>query len=220
MQTLEHLRQYPIIAILRRLTKSNGQKAIQALYEGGIRTVEITADSEEVETIIKWAKEMYPSMKVGAGTVLTAERAEQLMSAGADFILSPVVNEQVIKKVVTSGCVMIPGAFTPTEILTAHEYGAQIIKVFPAHLLGSKYMKDLSGPLPFVECAPTGGIDAHNIVDYLKAGAVCAGVSSAFAITNEEITEEKKEDIIQRAKAMTNIVNEFQREKYNENNKL
>ncbi|WP_274308210.1 bifunctional 4-hydroxy-2-oxoglutarate aldolase/2-dehydro-3-deoxy-phosphogluconate aldolase [Solibacillus daqui] len=211
MNTLEHLKKYPIIAILRRLTQENCLKAVQALYEGGVRSVEITADSEDIVSTIGEIKKRYPSMKVGAGTVLSIDMAEQLLNCHVDFMLSPVVNKEVIQKVVLNDCIMIPGAFTPTEMLEAYEAGAQVIKVFPAHLLGSKFIKDLSGPLPFIPCAPTGGIDSSNILEYLEAGAYCLGVSSAFPVNGKTIGDLEYQEIVKKALEITMIVNEFQK---------
>lgn len=210
MNTLEHLKRFPIIAILRRLPQENCLKAVQALYEGGVRSVEITADSENIVSTIGEIKRYYPSMKVGAGTVLTVEMAEQLLDCQVDFMLSPVVNKTIIQTVVANDCVMIPGAFTPTEIVEAYEAGAQIIKVFPAHILGSKFIKDLAGPLPFIPCAPTGGIDGSNILDYLEAGAYCLGVSSAFPTNSATIGDHEYQEIVRKAQELTAIVQTFQ----------
>ncbi|MEG0451174.1 MAG: bifunctional 4-hydroxy-2-oxoglutarate aldolase/2-dehydro-3-deoxy-phosphogluconate aldolase [Lysinibacillus sp.] len=212
MNTLEHLKKYPIIAILRRLPQENCLKAVQALYEGGIRSVEITADSDNIVSTIVEIKRRHPSMKVGAGTVLTVEMAEQLLECQVDFMLSPVVNKTIIQTVVAKNCVMIPGAFTPTEMLEAYEAGAQIIKLFPAHLLGSKFIKDLAGPLPFIPCAPTGGIDASNILEYLEAGAYSLGVSSAFPTNSQTIGNHEYHEIVSKAQEITSIVRKFQEE--------
>ncbi|WP_157764791.1 bifunctional 4-hydroxy-2-oxoglutarate aldolase/2-dehydro-3-deoxy-phosphogluconate aldolase [Solibacillus sp. R5-41] len=210
MNTLEHLKKYPIISILRRLPQENCLKAVQALYEGGIRSVEITADSDDILSTIGEIKMRYPSMKVGAGTVLSVDMAEQLLDCRVDFMLSPVVNKTVIQKVVMNNCIMIPGAFTPTEVLEAYEAGAQIIKLFPAHFLGSKFIKDLSGPLPFIPCAPTGGIDSSNILEYLEAGAHCLGVSSAFPTHSKTIGDNEYQEIVRKALEITAIVRKFQ----------
>ncbi|MGN6511807.1 MAG: bifunctional 4-hydroxy-2-oxoglutarate aldolase/2-dehydro-3-deoxy-phosphogluconate aldolase, partial [Chitinophaga sp.] len=132
------------------------------------------------------ANKLGDEMIIGAGTVLDAQTAADAVSAGARFILSPVVKETVITAAKDLGAISIPGAYTATEIYNAYEAGADIIKVFPA--TSPSYIKDLRGPLPHIPLLPIGGITADNIGAYLKAGAIGCGVGSALVNVKQKMT--------------------------------
>jgi len=137
-------------------------------------------------------------MVIGAGTVLDARMAEAAVSAGARFVLSPVVALDVVEAAKALGAVAIPGAYTATEIFTAYQNGADIVKVFPA--TSSAYIKDIAGPLPQIPLLPTGGITPENVSDYKRAGAVGFGVGSALVDTKQPITPRYLEQITERAR--------------------
>jgi 2-dehydro-3-deoxyphosphogluconate aldolase/(4S)-4-hydroxy-2-oxoglutarate aldolase len=126
--------------------------------------------------------------------------------AGARFVFSPVVNIETIKMTKRYGVVSVPGAFTPTEILTAYENGADLIKVFPANLLGPRFFKDVRGPLPHIPLMPTGGIDVSNVGDYIRAGAVAAGAGSTLVDMKQVIDEKYCEKITLKASQFVNEV--------------
>ncbi|MFB5675925.1 bifunctional 4-hydroxy-2-oxoglutarate aldolase/2-dehydro-3-deoxy-phosphogluconate aldolase [Paenibacillus terreus] len=206
MSTLSEILEHKVIAIIRNANPEDVPKIIKALYEGGIKIVEITMNSPKVLSVIeKAADEFGGKVKIGAGTVLDPETARSAILAGAEFILSPTVKVETIKMTKRYGAVSIPGAFTPTEILEAYENGGDIIKVFPA-TLGPGYIKDIRGPLPQIPLLPTGGVGLDNIKDYMAAGAVGFGIGSSLVNTKEEITEEYLVQLTEKAKRLSSAV--------------
>jgi 2-dehydro-3-deoxyphosphogluconate aldolase/(4S)-4-hydroxy-2-oxoglutarate aldolase len=189
MTPLLHILNYKIIAIIRGAQPEDTLKIVNALYDGGIRTLEVTVNSPKVLSVIEnIADNIKDKMLLGAGTVLDPETARAALLAGAKFIVSPTTNTDTIRMTRRYGAVSIPGAFTATEILTAFEHGGDIIKVFPASQ-GPEYFKDISGPLPQIPLMPTGGVNLDNIKDFLKAGAVAFGLGSALVNTKEKVTD-------------------------------
>lgn len=187
MPVYEQITRHKIIAILRGAPPADVVQIATALYEGGIRLLEITMNSEKpLQAIEEVAAKLGDTMIIGAGTVLDAATAADAVSAGARFILSPIVKEPVIAATKKLGVVSIPGAYTATEIYTAYEAGADIVKVFPA--TSPSYIKDMSGPLPHIPLLPTGGITLDNIRDYLNTGAVGFGVGSSLVNIKQKIT--------------------------------
>lgn len=196
MNSLELIREEKIIAIVRGVKPEDVVDISKALYAGGIRIIEITLNSPNaLSSIEKVALELGDRMLIGAGTVLDAESARAALSAGAQFILSPTVNHEVIRLTKRYGAVSIPGAFTPTEILNAFEEGGDIIKVFPASSLGPDFVKDMKGPLPQIPLLPTGGVDLDNIAEYIEKGAVGVGLGSSLVNSKEEVTTDYLEKL-------------------------
>jgi len=164
------------IAIIRLETTGTSIRMIEAIRDGGLNCVEITMNTKgALETLTEVRNEL-DGVLMGVGTVLDGATARQAILAGADFLVSPTVKQDVIEMAQRYGKVAVIGAMTPSEILNAWEMGADLIKVFPAALLGSKYISVLHGPLPQIPLVPTGGITAENAGEYIKAGAavVCA----------------------------------------------
>ncbi|MFD1413355.1 bifunctional 4-hydroxy-2-oxoglutarate aldolase/2-dehydro-3-deoxy-phosphogluconate aldolase [Oceanobacillus jeddahense] len=206
MNTLEAIYHYKIIAIIRGAKKEDLLQIGAALKEGGVRLIEVTLNSPGAIEGIKQLKEAFgEEMKVGAGTVLDPESAKAAMDAGADFILSPTVSKDTIKITKRYGKVSIPGAFTPTEILTAYEEGADLVKVFPASI-GAAYIKDIRGPLSHIPLVPTGGVNKNNITDFQKAGAVAFGIGSSLVNTKEEVNETYLGELTNNAQAFIEAV--------------
>ena len=169
MSTLAEIREHQLVAIIRGLDSEHVVPVAEALYLGGIRILEVTMNSAEPLAAIRSLSETWGSrMIIGAGTVLDAAMAEAAVSAGARFVLSPVVVPDVIHKAKALGVVSIPGAYTATEIFTAYQQGADLVKVFPA--TSPAYIKDIAGPLPQIPLLPTGGITPTNIGAYKQAG--------------------------------------------------
>lgn len=174
-----------IVAVIRTQDGSELVSICQALVEGGVLAVEITMTSPgALGAICQAAKTLGGKALIGAGSVLDPETAREALLAGADFVVSPVLNRDVVALCRRYGKIVIPGAFTPTEILTAWEAGADVVKVFPATKLGPSFFKDVKGPLPQVKLTPTGGVDLNNLGDFLKAGAAFVGVGSALVSRN------------------------------------
>jgi 2-dehydro-3-deoxyphosphogluconate aldolase / (4S)-4-hydroxy-2-oxoglutarate aldolase len=170
-----------IVAIIRSTSSEQLVEVAKALYEGGIDVLEVTFTVPGVLGIIaEVRKTLGNKVLLGAGTVLDTETARAAILAGAEFIVSPTVNVDVIKLCNRYDKAIMPGAFTPTEVLTAWEAGADIIKVFPADIGGPAYLKTLHGPLPQVRLLPTGGVNLDTAADFLKAGACAIGLGGAL----------------------------------------
>lgn len=210
MNTLQHILESKIVAVIRGANPDEVVPIAKALSLGGIKTLEITAETRDVLSLIKKAStELNEEIIVGAGTVLDPETARSAIMAGAKFIFSPTVNLETIRMTKRYGGVSIPGALTPTEILTAYENGADIVKVFPADVLGPGYLKDVHGPLPQIPLMPTGGVNLENISDYFKAGAVAVGLGGALVDANREITSEYLDEITKTASRFTKITTDL-----------
>lgn len=207
MSKLEELKQGKLVAVIRGAQPNQIIPIARALKEGGIRTLEITVETPRVCYLIEKVKEEFgDQIIVGAGTVLDPETARATIMSGAEFIFSPTVNLETIKMAKRYGTISIPGAFTPTEILTAYEHGADIIKVFPADSLGAGYFKNLRGPLPHIPLMPTGGVNLENLSSYLDAGAVAAGLGGSLINPSKLISEENYAELTERARKFTSIV--------------
>lgn len=185
MSDLMRIKEGGIVAIIRGQQSEKIVPIIEALWKGGIRTVEVTADTPGVTTAIEEAVKTFGNeMFIGAGTVLDPETAKQVIQSGAKFIISPTVNPETIRLTKRYGALSIPAAMTPTEILTAFEAGSDIIKVFPAGSLGPSYIKDLKGPLPQIPLLPTGGVTLENMEAYFQAGASAVGIGGSLVSGN------------------------------------
>jgi 2-dehydro-3-deoxyphosphogluconate aldolase/(4S)-4-hydroxy-2-oxoglutarate aldolase len=166
-----------IVAVVRSPDSGHLVEVAKALADGGVDVVEITLSVPHALDVIKQVHQtLGERVLLGAGTVLDAETARAVLLAGAEFIVSPVVNLDVIKLCKRYDKLVMPGAFTPTEIMTAWEAGADIVKVFPADVVGPAFFKALRGPLPQVRLMPTGGVDLTTAAAFLKAGACCLGI--------------------------------------------
>lgn len=172
-----------IVAIVRGVYGEDALNLAKALYAGGIELLEVTFDQSKPEalnrtsdTIRCLVNELGDKMAFGAGTVTSLEMLELAKNAGAQFIVSPDTNEDVIKATVAAGMVSMPGAMTPTEIVTAHRYGADFVKVFPTSNLGASYIKAVRGPINHIRLLAVGGVNEKNIGEFLKAGVNGAGV--------------------------------------------
>lgn len=206
MSTLNQILEHKIVAIIRGANPADVLKITDALYAGGVRILEITMNSDDPLTVIKEVAAKYgDKMVIGAGTVLDGETAKQAVAAGAKFVLSPIVSEDVIKTAQSLGVVSIPGAFTATEIYNAYKMGADIIKVFPAN--SPSYIKDIRGPLPQIPLLPTGGISIDNIKDFKKAGAVGFGIGSALVNTKVAVTPAYLSELTENAKKLVGALN-------------
>ena len=169
-----------VVAVLRAKDSTQLFEAAVALEAGGVRAIEVTMTTPNALAVIaEVCKRLGEKVLVGVGTVLDAETARQAILAGAEFVVGPTLNPAVIALCRRYSKIVVPGAFTPTEILTAWECGADLVKLFPATAVGPKYIKDIKGPLPQIPIVPTGGVDVNNAGDFIKAGAaaVAAGTS-------------------------------------------
>ncbi|NMB45311.1 MAG: bifunctional 4-hydroxy-2-oxoglutarate aldolase/2-dehydro-3-deoxy-phosphogluconate aldolase [Firmicutes bacterium] len=178
---LSMVRDTKVVAIVRRVPADYAYDIAAALVEGGIQALEFTAETPGITRIIEDVRRRLPdSIAVGVGTVLDGETARVMLLSGADFIVTPTVNQTAIEVCGRYGKLVMPGAMTPTEILTAYEYGADLVKVFPAGVLGVSYFRSLQGPLPHIPLMATGGISADNAQEFLQAGVTALGVGGSL----------------------------------------
>lgn len=176
----------------------NAQEAIEvcgAIAKGGVKPIEITMTVPgAIDAIKEFKSAMKDKVLVGAGTVLDPETARAVILARAEFLVSPTLNLAVIEVCHRYGKIVILGALTPNEILTAWEAGADIVKVFPAGVVGPQYVRDIKGPLPQIRLTPTGGVNLENTPDFIKAGAVAVSVGTS--LVDKKAVSEKKYGII------------------------
>ncbi|MBQ6366599.1 MAG: bifunctional 4-hydroxy-2-oxoglutarate aldolase/2-dehydro-3-deoxy-phosphogluconate aldolase [Oscillospiraceae bacterium] len=185
---LSAIEQYKIIAIVRGVSADACMPVAEALYAGGIRLMEITYNQSAPETweqtadaIGEISDAFQGRMAAGAGTVTNTRLVEMTASAGGKYIISPNTNVEVIRRTKDLGLVSIPGAMTPSEILTAHDAGADYVKLFPASELGIGYLKAIRAPISHVKLVATGGINETNARAFLEAGSVGLGVGGGLA---------------------------------------
>ena len=184
-QTIRALETEKIIVIVRGYTGETLLRLAEAMYAGGIRFMEVTYDhggtfpmAQTAGDIAMLVRHFEGRMHIGAGTVLSVEEAVATYEAGGEYIISPNVNPEVIRKTKELGMLSMPGAFTPTEVVTAHEAGADFVKVFPVDALGPAYLKALKAPLCHIKMLAVGGVNEGNLKAFLAAGASGFGIGS------------------------------------------
>jgi 2-dehydro-3-deoxyphosphogluconate aldolase / (4S)-4-hydroxy-2-oxoglutarate aldolase len=196
------LQQHRFIAVIRSPWLSLGHKMAQAVALGGLSLIEITWNSERAPELIRQLRTELPHCIIGTGTLLNLEQLEQAIEAGAQFLFTPHVNLHLIAAAVKAGVPIVPGALTPTEIVTAWEAGASCIKVFPIQAVGgASYLKALQGPLGHIPLIPTGGVSLENAQEFLTAGAIAVGLSGELFPKALIATEDWKA-IAQRARTL------------------
>ena len=203
-RVLQTIRETGIVAILRSVSEEQALQIASALYEGGVRAIEVTCNTPGYLSIIeRLSQTMGEKMAVGAGTVLNPAAAQLVMDAGASFVLAPDVNRKVIQLVHQNQKLAIPGVTTPSEILGAYRLGVDIVKLFPSGALGARYLKELRGPLNQAVIMPVGGINLSNIGDFIQAGAAAFGIGGelidqqAIAGGNYSLITEKAKRFIE-----------------------
>lgn len=170
----------PIVGIVRGLPIDTINKIVETYLEAGLYTIEITMNTPDATGIITSLRKEFPNLNVGAGTVCNMDDLDRALNAGSQFIVTPIIDEQVIKKCVAKDVPVFPGAFTPSEIYKAWSLGASAVKIFPATQLGTQYIKDILGPLNKIKLLPTGGVSKENIKDFFEAGSVGVGMGSSL----------------------------------------
>src|SRR6187455_1583510 len=168
-----------LVAIVRSPDSHQLVEVCRALADGGVTIVEITMTvPDALEVVRAVRKSLGDRVLLGAGTILDPETARAALLAGAEYLVAPTLNLDVVRLCNRYDKLVMPGCFTPTEVLAAWEAGADVVKVFPADVLGPAFFKALRGPLPQVRLMPTGGVDPTTAADFLKAGACCLGIGS------------------------------------------
>jgi len=199
-----------IVAVVRSAESAPLVDVCRALAEGGVDVAEITFTVPDALEVLKAArKALGDRMLLGAGTVLDPETARAAFLAGAEYIVSPTLDTEVIAMARRYGKLVMPGCFTPTEILKAWQAGADIIKVFPAEVVGPAYFKAVRGPLPQVRMMPTGGVDLNTAASFLEAGACCLGIGSQL-IDPKAVAARKFDLISEKAAKYREIVKAHQ----------
>ena len=175
---LKLLQQVRAIAVIRAAKIHQGYEMAKAMAAGGLPLIEITWNSDRAADLIGQLRSELPHCTIGTGTLLTLDQLEQAISAGAQFLFTPHVDSVMIQAAVARNVPIIPGALSPTEIVTAWLSGASCVKVFPVQAVGgASYIKSLQGPLGNIPLIPTGGVTLENAKDFIAAGAIAVGLS-------------------------------------------
>lgn len=211
-RTTKMILEHKMIVILRGIEKEKIIPVAEAMYEGGVRLIEITysadgkvSDEETAEYIKILTQHFEDKMEIGAGTVLSTKQAILTKQAGGKFIISPDANTEVIRKTKQLDMVSVPGAYTPTEIQAAHIAGADFVKLFPVVALGSDYVKAVKAPLSHIKFLAVGGVGLNNIEEYKKAGVCGFGIGSNI-VDKKALEENDYDKITQLAKKYIEII--------------
>jgi 2-dehydro-3-deoxyphosphogluconate aldolase/(4S)-4-hydroxy-2-oxoglutarate aldolase len=212
-QQLQRVLDCGIVAVVRSPDGRQLVEVARALADGGVSVVEITFSVPGALDVVRQVREaLGDRVLLGAGTVLDPETARAALLAGAEYIVAPTVNLDVIRLCRRYDKLVMPGAFTPTEILTAWEAGADVVKVFPADALGPAFFKAVRAPLPQVRLMPTGGVDLTTAAAFLKAGACCLGVGGQL-VEPRAVAERDFDRIRDLARQYVAVVQQVRREK-------
>ena len=185
MDTIEKIKKHQLVVVIRTDTPEQAYEAARACIAGGVKLVEITFSVPDADDVIKRLAGT-EGVTVGAGTVLEVSEAKRALKAGASYIVSPHLDEEIVKFTKAEGAVSVPGATTPTEILRAHRAGGDMIKLFPfVEMGGLKFLKTIRGPLPFIRYMPSGGVTLKNFKEYLAADV--SGIIVGSAIIRREL---------------------------------
>src|SRR5215468_6188720 len=198
-----------VVPVVRASSAAEARLAAQAVCDGGIPIVEVTMTVPGAVDVIRELRKSAPSsVLIGAGTVLDAEAARRCVDAGAQFLVSPGLNLPTVEFAAKSGILMLAGALTPTEVITAWSAGSDFVKVFPCGQVGgAKYIKALKGPLPQVPLVPTGGVSLATAAEFIEAGAIALGVGGE-CVQSEALKSGKPEIIVENARKFLAVVRE------------
>ncbi len=200
-EVLKRMAHTGLVPVLRATSEVEALAIARAIAAGGVHVLEVTMTVPGAMEVIRTLVRDEPAMLVGAGTVLDPETARACMLEGAQFIVSPATNLRTIEMCRRYACAVLPGALTPTEVVTAWQAGADAIKIFPASAMGgASYLKSLKAPLPQIDLIPTGGVSVATAVEFLEAGAFALGVGADLA-DRRAIAEGKPERITETARA-------------------
>lgn len=201
-----------IVAVIRAQNSDQLVDVAKALRDGGVKAIEVTMTTPNALEVINTVSNLMKNdCVIGVGTVLDPETARAALLAGAEYVVSPTLNLDTIKMCRRYSAVCVPGAYTPTEILTAWEAGADIVKVFPATSLGPNYFKDVLGPLPQIRLSPTGGVSLETVVDFIKAGACCVAVGGNL-VSKKALAEKDWAGVANTAKQYIELIKQAREE--------
>ncbi len=205
------LEQHRAIAVIRTDKIEQGVNMAKAVAAGGMKIIEITWNSQQPAKIIQQLKQDLPDCMIGTGTILTLDQLNEAIAAGIQFCFTPHVNQTLIKIAIHHDIPIIPGALSPTEIITAWQAGASCVKVFPVQAIGGMaYIKGLQGPLGSIPLIPTGGITLDNASHFIEAGAIAVGLSSQL-FPHHALNNREWDVITQQAKMLMKYLSPFQK---------
>ncbi|WP_158823904.1 bifunctional 4-hydroxy-2-oxoglutarate aldolase/2-dehydro-3-deoxy-phosphogluconate aldolase [Granulicella sp. S156] len=208
-EVLQQLRKIGLVPVLRAESEEQGLALAEAIAAGGVTVLEVTMTVPGAVRLMARLTKERPDLLIGAGTVLDPETARICMLEGAQFVVSPSLNVKTVEICQRYSIAVLPGALTPTEVVTAWQCGADVIKVFPANALGgAKYLKSLKAPLPQIELIPTGGVSLATAHEFLEAGAFALGVG-ADLVDTKAIAAGQHEKITENARKYLEIVKHF-----------
>ncbi|MBD1944814.1 bifunctional 4-hydroxy-2-oxoglutarate aldolase/2-dehydro-3-deoxy-phosphogluconate aldolase [Coleofasciculus sp. FACHB-712] len=207
----KQVQKHRAIAVIRAPQMELGRQMAHAVASGGMQLIEITWNSDNPAELIGDLRSQLPACTIGTGTVLNREQLKDAIAAGAQFVFTPHVDPILIQTAMDRGVPMVPGALSPTEIVTAWQAGASCVKVFPVQAVGgASYIKSLQGPLGHIPLIPTGGVTVENAKAFLAAGAIAVGLSGSLFPQNWEANASSSgwEEIAKRAQTLMQLVNE------------
>lgn len=211
-EVLKAIEKHKLVAVVRLDDPVELDPVVDALLEGGVRLIEATMTIPGLlEHVPRLIERVGDEMVFGIGSVLNAEMAQQVVDVGASFVVSPVMKQEIVETARKNDTAVSVGAYTPTEIQTAWEYGSDVVKVFPADTLGPSYIKGVKAPMPHLKLLPTGGVSVDNVPDWLKAGSFALGVGSAL-VDIKAVRAGKFDVIRDNAKALSEAVAKYQKE--------
>jgi 2-dehydro-3-deoxyphosphogluconate aldolase/(4S)-4-hydroxy-2-oxoglutarate aldolase len=206
MSAIQEILSKKVVAVVRLDNYNRAVDVARALVTGGVTVLEFTLTGRgAIEAVTATRKALGDAACVGVGTVLKTEDAESAIDAGAEFLVTPAVRHQVIATCVKRQTLILCGGLTPTELLEAHEAGAEMVKVFPAQSGGPNFIKNVLAPMPFLKLVPTGGVSPENARDYLAAGAVAVGIGGNL-VSNKLVAAEAFDQITLTAKACMDVI--------------
>ena len=206
-QILDEIFKRKAVAVLRVKEEDKLKKVIQAIADGGVSIAEITMTvPNAIKLIEKMSNELDENIIIGVGSVLNKQTAEDAIKAGAKYVVSPILKKEIIETAQKYDVPVMPGCFTPTEIYSAFEMGADIAKVFPADVVGMPFFIAILAPMPHLKLMPTGGVSLTNAGDWLKSGACAVGIGSAL-LDDKAIKEENYFKLTENAKTIMNSIN-------------
>ena len=201
-QILDRMLRFKAIAVIRMADATQLARVVEAVRAGGVACIEITMTVPDALRVIEAvSRDMGDQALIGAGTILNGDQARQAIEAGAEFIVGPVLSLDAIEAGHKHGKPVMPGAFSPTEIVAGWNAGADVVKVFPATVLGPGYLKDIRAPLPEVRLCPTGGVTVDNAGEWIRAGAACVGIGSDL-LDKAAIAEGRFDVLTEKARRM------------------
>ena len=206
---LERLYDTGIVGVLRGVPAEQTVEVAQALVDGGVDVIEVTADTDGALDTIARLDDAFDRSEalIGAGTVLDGDTAGAALRAGASFVVTPSFNEEVVRTCNRYGAVVAPGVLTPTEAVTAYEAGADVLKIFPASTVGPGHIRSIKGPLEQLPIVPTGGVSLENVEAFIDAGADAVGVGGAL-VDSDAVADENYEALTERAAAFRDAIDD------------